>query len=58
MTRRRSSSERRAGAHAKVDEYGVVRGVRGSPLFDRSGTSTEAQTFLLMMEAAYSKVAG
>jgi hypothetical protein len=27
-------------------------------LFDRSGTSTEAQAFLLMMEAAHSRLAG
>ena len=29
-----------------------------TPLFDKSGTSTEAQAFLLMMEAAHSRLAG
>jgi unsaturated rhamnogalacturonyl hydrolase len=54
----KSADKMRAGAHAKVDEYGVVQGACGSPLFDRSGTSTEAQAFLLMMEAAHSRLAG
>ena len=54
----KSADKMRAGAHSKVDEYGVVQGACGSPLFDRSGTSTEAQAFLLMMEAAYSRLAG
>ena len=52
----KSADKMRAGAHAKVDEYGVVQGACGSPLFDRSGTSTEAQAFLLMMEAAYGRL--
>jgi unsaturated rhamnogalacturonyl hydrolase len=54
----KSADKMRAGAHAKVDEYGVVQGACGSPLFDRSGTSTEAQAFLLMMEAAYTRLSG
>ncbi len=54
----KSADKMRAGAHSKVDEYGVVQGACGSPLFDRSGTSTEAQAFLLMMEAAYARLVG
>jgi unsaturated rhamnogalacturonyl hydrolase len=42
----------RAAAHAKVDRYGLVQGVCGAPNFDRSGTATEGQAFLLLMEAA------
>jgi len=41
----------RAAAQAKVDEFGFVRGVCGSPNFDRSGTATEGQAFFLLMEA-------
>jgi unsaturated rhamnogalacturonyl hydrolase len=41
-----------AAATAKVDEYGVVRGACGSPTFDRSGTSAEAQAFHLLATAA------
>jgi unsaturated rhamnogalacturonyl hydrolase len=43
----------RLAARAKTDEYGIVQGACGSPNFDRSGTSTEAQSFFLMMESAY-----
>jgi hypothetical protein len=43
----------RAGAHSKIDQYGVVQDACSSPNFDRAGTSTEAQAFFLMMEAAY-----
>jgi unsaturated rhamnogalacturonyl hydrolase len=43
----------RAAAHAKVDRYGLVQGVCGAPNFDRSGTATEGQAFLLLMEAAH-----
>jgi unsaturated rhamnogalacturonyl hydrolase len=42
----------RLAARAKVDDYGIVQGACGSPGFDRSGTSTEAQAFFLMMENA------
>jgi len=42
----------KAGALAKVDEYGYVQGAAGSPSFNSQGTSTEAQAFLLMMLAA------
>jgi unsaturated rhamnogalacturonyl hydrolase len=43
----------RAAARTKVDKYGIVQGACGSPSFDKSGTSTEAQSFFLMMESAY-----
>jgi len=43
----------RLAARAKVDDYGIVQGACGSPSFDRSGTSTEAQSFFLMMESAF-----
>lgn len=44
----------RKAAHGKVDEFGLVQGVCGSPTFDRPGTATEGQAFFLLMEAAYS----
>ena len=44
----------RAGAFSKIDEYGLIQDACGSPNFDKPGTSTEAQAFFLMMEAAYS----
>jgi len=37
----------RKAARAKIDENGIVQGAAGSPSFDKSGTSTEAQYFLL-----------
>ena len=43
----------RLAARSKVDEYGIVQGACGSPSFDRVGTSTEAQSFFLMMESAW-----
>lgn len=43
----------RAAAHGKVDEFGLVQGVCGSPRFDRPGTATEGQAFFLLMEAAH-----
>jgi len=42
----------RQAAHSKVDPYGMVHGVCGSPMFDRSGTACEGQAFFLLMEAA------
>jgi rhamnogalacturonyl hydrolase YesR len=42
----------RAGARSKIDSYGIVQDVCGSPYFDKPGTSTEAQSFFLMMESA------
>jgi unsaturated rhamnogalacturonyl hydrolase len=48
----RAAAERlRAAALAKVDAEGYVRGVCGSPTFDRPGTATEGQAFCLLMEA-------
>lgn len=43
----------RLAARAKIDENGIVRDAAGSPSFDKPGTSTEAQSFFLMMESAY-----
>jgi rhamnogalacturonyl hydrolase YesR len=43
----------RNAARAQVDEYGLVRGVCGSPDFDQPGTATEGQAFFLLMEAAH-----
>ena len=43
----------RLAARAKTDEYGIVQGACGSPSFDKVGTSTEAQSFFLMMESAF-----
>jgi unsaturated rhamnogalacturonyl hydrolase len=39
-----------------MDPVGYVQHVCGAPNFDRSGTSTEAQAFAIMMEAAAQKV--
>lgn len=46
----------RQGALTKIDKYGIIQGACGSPNFDKSGTSTEAQAFFLMMESAYKKL--
>ncbi len=43
----------RDAAHGKVDAYGLVQGVCGSPTFTGPGTATEGQAFFLLMEAAY-----
>lgn len=43
----------RKAAHGKVDEFGLVQDVCGSPGFDHPGTATEGQAFFLLMEAAY-----
>lgn len=51
---RAAADKMRAGAHSKIDEYGVIQDACGSPNFDKPGTSTEAQAFFLMMEAAHS----
>jgi unsaturated rhamnogalacturonyl hydrolase len=53
----KAADKMRAAAHSKIDQYGLVQDVCGSPNFDRPGTSTEAQAFFLMMEGAYSKLA-
>jgi len=50
----KSAEKMREAAHRKIDEAGVVQDACGSPNFDRSGTSAEAQAFFLMMEAVCS----
>jgi rhamnogalacturonyl hydrolase YesR len=42
----------RAAARAKMDAFGYVQGACSAPEFDRPGTSTEAQAFCILMEAA------
>lgn len=42
----------RAAADAKVDRFGLVRGVCGAPSFDKPGVAAEGQSFYLLMEAA------
>jgi rhamnogalacturonyl hydrolase YesR len=46
----------RNAARGKMDSFGYVQSVCGAPNFDRQGTSTEAQAFAIMMEAAGSKL--
>ena len=46
----------RSAARLKMDADGYVQGACGAPNFDRPGTSTEAQAFCIMMEAAGSKL--
>lgn len=43
----------RLAARSKIDENGIVQDAAGSPSFDKSGTSTEAQSFFLLMESAF-----
>jgi len=43
----------RSAVHSKVDQYGLVQGVCGSPEFDHPGTATEGQAFFILMETAY-----
>jgi rhamnogalacturonyl hydrolase YesR len=49
---RAQADRMRAAARLKMDEYGYVQGVCGAPNFDQPGTSTEGQSFSIMMEAA------
>jgi unsaturated rhamnogalacturonyl hydrolase len=42
----------RGAARAKVDHYGFVQGVCGSPHFDHPGVAPEGQAFFLLMESA------
>jgi len=54
--RYRAAADRmRSGARAQMDRYGFVQHVCGAPNFDRSGISTEAQAFAIMMEVAGQK---
>ncbi len=55
--RYRAAADRmRSAARAQMDRFGYVQHVCGAPNFDRSGTSTEAQAFAIMMEAAGRKI--
>ncbi len=45
----------RSAARNKMDAYGYVQGACSAPNFDRPGTSTEAQAFCILMEAASGK---
>ncbi len=51
-TYRATADSLRAAAIGKVDAFGIVQGVCGAPHFNKVGTSTEAQAFHLLMEAA------
>jgi rhamnogalacturonyl hydrolase YesR len=53
---RPAADRMRNAARAKMDSFGYVQSVCGAPNFDRQGTSTEAQAFAIMMEAAGSKL--
>jgi unsaturated rhamnogalacturonyl hydrolase len=53
LTYKEKADTMRLAARTKTDDYGIVQGACGSPGFDRSGTSTEAQSFFLMMESAF-----
>jgi unsaturated rhamnogalacturonyl hydrolase len=46
----------REAALSKVDEFGLVQGVCGSPEFDHPGTATEGQSFHILMEVAYKEL--
>jgi rhamnogalacturonyl hydrolase YesR len=50
---REKADKMRSAARSKVDSQGVVTGACGSPSFDKVGTSTEAQSFFIMMESAW-----
>jgi rhamnogalacturonyl hydrolase YesR len=52
--RYRDAADRmRRAAHAKVDDYGLVRDVCGSPTFEKPGVAPEGQAFFLLMETAW-----
>ncbi|MFN8208183.1 MAG: glycoside hydrolase family 88 protein [Bacteroidales bacterium] len=48
-----AAEKMRNAALSKVDEYGMIRDVCGSPNFDRPGAAAEGQAFHLLMEAAW-----
>jgi rhamnogalacturonyl hydrolase YesR len=52
---RAHADKMREAARAKMDAYGYVQGACSAPNFDRPGTSTEAQAFCILMEAAGSR---
>ncbi len=45
-----------AAAMKNVNAYGVIENVCGAPSFDKAGEAPEAQAFLLMMNAEYSRL--
>ncbi len=51
---RKHADKMRNAVINKVDKFGLVQDVCGSPTFDRPGTATEGQAFFLLMETAYS----
>ena len=51
-----SAEKMRSVVHAKVDKFGLVQGVCGSPDFNHSGTACEGQAFFLLMEVAYKEL--
>jgi len=53
---KKHADKMRAAAHSKVDEYGLVQGVCGSPEFDHAGTATEGQVFFILMEVAFKEL--
>jgi rhamnogalacturonyl hydrolase YesR len=53
---REAAEKMRTAAQDKMDSFGYVQSVCGAPNFDRQGTSTEAQAFAIMMEAAGSRI--
>jgi len=53
---REAADRMRWAARVQMDRFGYVQHVCGAPDFDRSGTSTEAQAFAIMMEAAGHKL--
>jgi len=53
---RAAADRMRSAARAQMDRFGYVQHVCGAPNFDRAGTSTEAQAFAIMMEAAGRKL--
>jgi len=53
---RAAANRMRTAARAQMDRFGYVQHVCGAPDFEHSGTSTEAQAFAIMMEAAGQKL--
>jgi unsaturated rhamnogalacturonyl hydrolase len=51
----KQAGKMREAARRKVDDFGYVQGVCGSPNFESAGTATEGQAFFLLMEAAAGK---
>jgi rhamnogalacturonyl hydrolase YesR len=52
----RYAEKMRFASLSKVDEFGLVQGVCGSPEFDHPGTATEGQAFSILMETAYKQL--